>query len=260
MLCVICSKELTGRQTSVCSRTCSIKHNGNKRREAGKLRKENMTPEAYARKSAAGKRDSDKHRSSRLALRVCAVCGETRWINKTHAKTRLTCSAVCYSYLQLPNGWSKSTDMVTYTESAEVAKKPVSLTKPRVIKPQGPWFRAGYCRICACAFVSRKFDTFCSETCRRELRTRRRESWISASHRKSLYERDGWTCLICYEPVSVDRYSHETYNPHYPSLDHIVPKSLGGTHDDSNLRTAHVHCNSLRGTGITVKLDSLVST
>ena len=155
MTCVICSKKLTGRQTSVCSRTCSIKHNGNKRREAGKLRKENMTPEAYAKRVLVNKKDREKHRLSRLALRVCAVCGETRWINKTHAKTRLTCSAVCYSYLQLPNGWSKSTDMVTYTKSAEVAKKPVSLTKPRVIKPQGPWFRAGYCRICACAFVSK---------------------------------------------------------------------------------------------------------
>jgi 5-methylcytosine-specific restriction endonuclease McrA len=42
-------------------------------------------------------------------------------------------------------------------------------------------------------------------------------------------------------------YSSDAYNPFYPSLDHILPRSLGGTHDSSNLRTAHLHCNSMRG-------------
>ncbi|RTL65918.1 MAG: hypothetical protein EKK42_20445 [Pseudonocardiaceae bacterium] len=36
------------------------------------------------------------------------------------------------------------------------------------------------------------------------------------------------------------------WSPEYASLDHIVPQSCGGTHDENNLRTAHHICNSLR--------------
>jgi len=31
------------------------------------------------------------------------------------------------------------------------------------------------------------------------------------------------------------------------SVDHIVPRVMGGTHVDSNLRAAHFGCNSRRG-------------
>ena len=31
------------------------------------------------------------------------------------------------------------------------------------------------------------------------------------------------------------------------SVDHVVPRELGGTDSMSNLRAAHLHCNSARG-------------
>ena len=34
-----------------------------------------------------------------------------------------------------------------------------------------------------------------------------------------------------------------------PTLDHVIPRSKGGSDDRSNLRTAHLWCNSLRGDG-----------
>ena len=256
MLCVICSKELTGLQTSVCSRPCSIKHNGDIRREAGKLLKKNMTPEAYAKRVAANKKDRERHRLSRLTPRACAVCGETRLINKGHAKTRQTCSMVCYSYLQLPNGWSKSTDIVSYTPLASKVTKKLRVSFAP--KTKGGSFRGGYCRICESSFVSRNLDNFCSQKCRRKYYRMDRRSWIGATRRLAIYKRDNWTCLICYEPVSSADYSHEVYNPDYPSLDHILPRSLGGTHEDSNLRTTHVLCNALRGADDS-QIDGLIS-
>lgn len=70
--------------------------------------------------------------------------------------------------------------------------------------------------------------------------------WVTATTRVSIYERDGWVCQICFEPV--DRDAH--YNDDMaPSLDHIVAKSLGGSHDAENLRTTHRRCNCLRGDG-----------
>lgn len=50
-------------------------------------------------------------------------------------------------------------------------------------------------------------------------------------------------CHLCSTPVStVAKAPH----PKAPSLDHITPKSKGGTDDPSNLALAHFGCNSAR--------------
>lgn len=59
-------------------------------------------------------------------------------------------------------------------------------------------------------------------------------------NREAIFERDGWLCGICGEPVAVGD----------ATLDHIVPISLGGSHEPSNVRLAHSLCNSRRGDGI----------
>lgn len=71
-----------------------------------------------------------------------------------------------------------------------------------------------------------------------------RQIGISKRGRLEIYERDGRTCQLCGEPVDLtlpwtDRWS--------ATLDHIVPYSLGGSDDESNLRLAHRSCNSRRG-------------
>jgi 5-methylcytosine-specific restriction endonuclease McrA len=58
--------------------------------------------------------------------------------------------------------------------------------------------------------------------------------------REAIFERDGWLCGICGEPVEADD----------ATLDHIVPISLGGADEASNVRLAHSLCNSRRGDGI----------
>lgn len=70
--------------------------------------------------------------------------------------------------------------------------------------------------------------------------------WITQSRRHRLYERDDYICQICHEPTDPDA-SH--LSDWYPSLDHIVPRSKGGTHEDDNLRTAHRYCNAVLGDG-----------
>lgn len=58
--------------------------------------------------------------------------------------------------------------------------------------------------------------------------------------REAIFERDGWLCGICGEPVEASD----------ATLDHIVPISLGGADQPSNVRLAHSTCNSRRGDGI----------
>lgn len=68
--------------------------------------------------------------------------------------------------------------------------------------------------------------------------------WIDARVRLALYERDNWTCHLCGDSVNPDA----DFNANdYPSLDHLTPRSLGGSDEPDNLRTAHRGCNARRG-------------
>lgn len=78
----------------------------------------------------------------------------------------------------------------------------------------------------------------------------RRGGWISLERRLAIYERDGWVCQICDEPI--DRNADPITGGRAPSLDHVRPRSLGGADDDANLRTAHRDCNAKRGARVDV--------
>jgi len=67
---------------------------------------------------------------------------------------------------------------------------------------------------------------------------------VSQAERLSIYERDGWTCGICTEPVDATVPSNDRWGA---TLDHIVPRKYGGGDDAANLRLAHRTCNSSRG-------------
>lgn len=70
--------------------------------------------------------------------------------------------------------------------------------------------------------------------------------WITRAERLAIYERDGWVCQLCYEPVD------SSLNPSHrmaATLDHIECQSwvLVPDHSPANLRLAHRSCNSTRG-------------
>ena len=102
----------------------------------------------------------------------------------------------------------------------------------------------GACIVCGDEYTSPGSQSrYCSRECRAKNRSARSFglSWLD---RMALFARDGWVCQICSEPVD---YSADPQSDWYPTLDHIVPRSHGGSDDESNLRTAHRWCNSVRG-------------
>ena len=77
--------------------------------------------------------------------------------------------------------------------------------------------------------------------------------WIRKSTRTALYARDEYTCQYCLCSVSpgVQVAPGEVIasipGTALATLDHATPRSLGGSNDRSNLRTACVSCNAAKG-------------
>ena len=103
--------------------------------------------------------------------------------------------------------------------------------------------------------------TFCCTSCRnrwhrREGRHRRRERGEQKGYGNvsllALEERDNHTCYLCGTKTDrsdyrVDESGNFIAGPSYPSIDHVVPLSKGGTHDMSNVRLACCRCNAIKG-------------
>lgn len=105
------------------------------------------------------------------------------------------------------------------------------------------------CRICEDSFTATYRSVTCSPECERLHHLfNQRGDWIGGLTRYAIYDRDGWTCQLCMCPLRTDVAGTD---PQAPSLDHIVPRSLGGSDDPSNLRAAHFGCNAARGARIT---------
>ena len=102
----------------------------------------------------------------------------------------------------------------------------------------------GDCIVCSEAFMSPGLASrYCSRDCREK--NRRGKSYgLTWLDRMALFDRDGWTCQICSEPVD---YSSDPLSDWYPTVDHIVPRAKGGGDEVENLRCAHRWCNSVRG-------------
>ena len=76
---------------------------------------------------------------------------------------------------------------------------------------------------------------------RHSIRAKRRSAFVESVDPLRVYERDGWRCQLCGRPVRQDvKHPH----PQAPVIDHILPISVGGTHEYRNVQTAHHLCNS----------------
>lgn len=131
------------------------------------------------------------------------------------------------------------------TCSAVAQRKP---QEPRVYVFESPQqLLSRRCATCYRTFGATWPANFCRADCEADAyRFRTSARWISNDERVRIYERDEWTCGICGSDVCKDWDPVEWLGP---SLDHIVPRSQGGSDDAANLRLVHFICNSIRGAG-----------
>lgn len=114
------------------------------------------------------------------------------------------------------------------------------------------------CKNCGTLYFTDKAKSICcSSECSKRLSLRRRYK-IKEEYRykiplDKLFERDRGICHICGEKCDLNDFKTENGSfvagPMYPSRDHVIPKSKGGSHSWSNIRLAHFRCNTLKGSG-----------
>lgn len=64
--------------------------------------------------------------------------------------------------------------------------------------------------------------------------------WIHPKLRLEIYKRDNWTCYLCAELLDA---SIPVNDPKALTLDHVRPRSKGGTDEPENLKTCCRDCN-----------------
>jgi 5-methylcytosine-specific restriction endonuclease McrA len=82
-------------------------------------------------------------------------------------------------------------------------------------------------------------------------RKRRKESWhgsnwIRKARRMRIYARDGWRCVWCGCRVAIGAKARSQHLA-LAHLDHVRPRSLGGSNATENLITSCKRCNDRRG-------------
>lgn len=182
----------------------------------------------------------------------CVVCGTEVERVGGGRKNGATCSMRCTYYLR----WGKfplSTDLVGPVPKLYGPEPPpAGYVNPYLRERLGKRvFAQGSCYWCGVGFTAIAFGNnlprYCSDKCKaRRGNAKYKKFSIPVRVRRSIYERDGWQCQICFEPTS-RVYDHDDIWS--PTLDHILPQSFGGTHEPENLRLCHMICNSERGNG-----------
>jgi 5-methylcytosine-specific restriction endonuclease McrA len=84
-----------------------------------------------------------------------------------------------------------------------------------------------------------------SEGKRRQGKAQASGCWIRTAKRAALYERDAWQCVYCGRGPRDRRNLRQAQV--ILSLDHLTPRSQGGSNEARNLVTACLSCNGSRG-------------
>lgn len=203
------------------------------------------------------------NKDARRVWHQCSWCGAERFIDRRHAAADPLClndqrldilqRARARQYFE--SLWKPEQEAWKRVRkySREVIRDLTRVHK-RVAR-ELQWIKVRKPRMCPTCDASFTTDSwtkvYCSDVCAgRSFKNAAESKYgrfrVSRSRRDAIYERDGWLCF-CGSPVIPWGSSEDPYDPLYATLDHIQPRSLGGSDDDENLRTAHFGCNSERG-------------
>lgn len=187
----------------------------------------------------------NRDQSSRKSPRDCETCGR-----EFLSERGRFCSYACRDFLTHQDARSKRM-LVPFDGEPTVCTLPTRHPARQASAPRKPQvFVEGPCAWCGDRFLVLRFGSlarYCSSSCAKESsRARRGRFVVPPDVRLEIYERDGWVCQLCSDPVDPDLPTSDVWAA---TLDHVVPQSwtLVPDHRPENLRLAHRWCNSVRG-------------
>jgi hypothetical protein len=141
---------------------------------------------------------------------------------------RAFCSSDCTAYFFSNRHWlGEGPSTQIYFRPCPDCQTPVTMTN-----------KGGTLKVCECCRVSR------NKAINGRKNHARRANGALALSVDQLAARDGTRCHICCRKVDMSLSGQHKWGP---TIEHILPVSLGGTNDANNLALAHRHCNTARG-------------
>lgn len=202
-----------------------------------------------------------EYKRGQYILLHCDVCGSTMRYSP-HALFRHVNCKQCKENAKL----LREQELAAKREADRKAKAEAAEERKRINEQE----RAArthdvYCAVCGTLFTTTDTRRFtCSSECSRKrkntLKSRENDKRIPKDKRidridlHDLFKRDGGVCHICGKQCDWNDYTVTDTTiiagNWYPSVDHIVPVSLGGADAWDNVMLAHRICNSKRGNRI----------
>ena len=196
-------------------------------------------------------RRATNRRGERTTI-TCEWCNEHKSVRRRYGRPQRWCSLECRRAHEA-DVRSTRYALVHVGPSAPRSDlprlHPARRYQPKMVNAWAKVFVQGPCAWCGDVFCSGATSVgtaprYCSRACsRRSGRRRQGRFQVPDRVRQAIYERDGWKCQLCGKRVG------KKYHPSHeraPTLDHIIPQSVGGSDDPSNLQLAHRICNSIK--------------
>lgn len=202
-----------------------------------------------------------EYKRGQYVLLHCDVCGCTMRYAASALFRHVNCKQ-CKEIAKL----SKKQELAAQREADRKAKAEAAAERKRIQEQErAARMRDIVCPVCGGIFTtSNPLRVTCSAECGRKRantrHTRNKDTRISKDKRidridlHDLFKRDDGVCHICGKQCNWNDYTVTDTTiiagNWYPSVDHIVPVSLGGADAWDNVMLAHRICNSIRGNNV----------
>jgi len=190
----------------------------------------------------------------------CPQCGATVEARPGRGRPRVFCDTNCrYAYQAVQDAQKRVADRNKVCPACQIAftgntaAQRFCSPKCRSVVHRAQTLRTRACIDCNADLSGTPSKVRCKQCAvvhrKKRAQGQRHERRLKAGARSerfkpiAIFERDGWICQLCQEPVDPERIFPDQLSA---SLDHKVPLSLGGDHTAANSQLAHLACNIRR--------------
>ena len=202
-----------------------------------------------------------EYKRGQYVLLHCNVCGSTMRYAGSALFRHVNCKQ-CKENAK----HARQLELEAQREADRKAKAEAAAERKRIQEQErAAKMREVSCTVCGTLFTTTNQRRFtCSSECSRKrentLKSRKNDKRIPKDKRidridlHDLFKRDNGVCHICGKQCNWNDYTVTDTTiiagNWYPSVDHILPVSLGGSDSWDNVMLAHRICNSIRGNNV----------